>query len=101
MSDVVTKLQRLVRRKEVLDFLRLKSPSNLDEIIKRGGFPPPFSIDGGPRRNGATVAWLESDLLEWIEKRKAERDAAMAAQRAQAAERPPRKRGRPARKAVR
>ena len=50
------------------------------ELERRGKFPPRVQV--GPN----TVAWLESEIKQWIAERVAERDARLAANPALAAE---------------
>ena len=53
---------RLIRRKEVLSRVGL-SQTCLYEQMAAGQFPKPINI--GPK----SVAWLEIEILEWIEQR--------------------------------
>lgn len=66
MSDVVT--PRLLSAKEVLQVTSI-STSGLYRMMKFGTFPR--SIQIGPQR----VAWLESEVNEWVQQRVASRDA--------------------------
>ena len=66
------KIQKFLRRKDVQDICGLPT-SSLYELIDRGEFPRPINL------SKRTVAWLESDILAWQEKKIASRDAAQAA----------------------
>ena len=59
---------RLLRRKEVENRTG-KSRSAIYDDIKKGTFPAPVPI------GGKSVAWLESDIEEWIAGRIAARNA--------------------------
>jgi prophage regulatory protein len=60
VADLEKTKERFVRGKEVLDRIPL-SRSALYERMKKGLFPRPFSL------GGRTVAWLESDIDQWID----------------------------------
>ncbi len=47
-----------------------RSRSRIYADVRTGGFPKPVNI--GPR----AVAWLETEIDEWIDQRAAEREAA-------------------------
>jgi len=53
------------------DHLRLK--------VKAGDFPRPIVIAEGARPNCHRLAWLESEVDEWISRKVAERDTKVAA----------------------
>lgn len=57
-------MPRLIRRKELLSRLGI-SESSLYEQIAAGQFPKPIPI--GPK----AVAWLESEVVDWINHRTA------------------------------
>lgn len=59
MNDVQAKPQRLLNMKEVIDRVKL-SKATIYKRISDGEFPRQISI-GGKR-----VAWLESEIDEWI-----------------------------------
>jgi prophage regulatory protein len=68
MSNIkAARLRRLLRKPAVLDAYG-KSESELYEDIANGTFPAPVPI--GTR----AVAWIESEVVEWQERRIAERD---------------------------
>ena len=56
------KQQRLLRRPDVLYRCGI-SNSTLHRLINAGNFPAPIQL--GPR----AVAWVESEINEWIEQR--------------------------------
>ena len=60
-------VQRLLRRPEV-EKLTGKTRAGIYEDMAAGRFPKPVRM--GPR----AVAWLESEIGEWLESRVAERD---------------------------
>jgi prophage regulatory protein len=70
---MIKKLDRLYRRKEMLDFVGLRS-TQLDELMKSGEFPKPIPLSDA----GRAVAWLESDLVAWQAGRIAARNKAAA-----------------------
>ena len=53
---------RLLTMKEVLDLIPYSQP-HIYRLIREGEFPRQIRL--GPNR----VAWFESDILEWIEKK--------------------------------
>ena len=61
-------MPRLIRRPELLSIVGL-SRSSLYEQISDGTFPRPIQIGAAQ-----SVAWLESEILEWIEHRISLRD---------------------------
>jgi prophage regulatory protein len=65
---------RLLRRERVKQLTGL-STTGLYTRMQMHEFPRPVSLGGG----GRAVAWIESEVLEWIKGRKAERDAEVAA----------------------
>lgn len=60
-----TKKQRLIRRSEVIHRVGLCKASIYNRM-NSGEFPRPISIGGG------RVAWLESDIDQWISEKLAE-----------------------------
>jgi len=64
-------MTRLLRRKTVEARTGL-ARSTLYQMMQTGHFPKPVRI------GGRAVAWLESDIDEWIEARLAEREEASA-----------------------
>jgi prophage regulatory protein len=58
----------LIRKKELLERMKLKD-SAIYWAMARGEFPRPIKI--GPR----AVAWIESEINDWIASRIAKRDA--------------------------
>lgn len=44
------------------------SKSSIVTLIKKGDFPKPFVIAPG----GRALGWLESDIIDWIEKQSKE-----------------------------
>ncbi|MBS9404816.1 AlpA family transcriptional regulator [Halomonas sp. TRM85114] len=52
--------KRLIKKEIVLDKTSL-SKSSLYRLIKAGKFPPPVPL------TGRAVAWLESEIDEWID----------------------------------
>jgi prophage regulatory protein len=62
-------LRRFLRRREVLEYIGLRSTA-LDEEIKAGSFPRPVPLTD----KGRAVGWLESDLIAWQDERIAARN---------------------------
>lgn len=60
-------LQRIVRKKDLPEFVGLKRTA-VDDAIKAGTFPRPIRL--GPR----AVGWTELDIAAWQAERIAERD---------------------------
>ena len=60
-------IDRLMPRREVLQISNLTT-ATLYREIRRGGFPKQVSISLG------RIAWRESEILKWIESRKAPHD---------------------------
>lgn len=60
--DAQPRTRRLLRRAEVEERTSLPKTTIYD-WIKRGQFPPPV------RLGDAMVAWLESDIEEWIDRK--------------------------------
>ncbi|MBD9529843.1 AlpA family transcriptional regulator [Paracoccus sp. PAR01] len=58
---------KLISRGEVLHVLNIKN-TLLYEMVKRGEFPAPLKI-------GRRSAWLEREVLAWVNARAAERAA--------------------------
>lgn len=58
---------KLISRGEVLHVLNIKS-TLLYEMVRRGEFPAPLKI-------GRRSAWLEREVLDWVNTRAAERAA--------------------------
>ncbi|EBW8860927.1 AlpA family phage regulatory protein [Salmonella enterica subsp. enterica serovar Muenchen] len=55
--------RKILTKREVKDFIRVKSDSSFHEMINRGEFPKGFKI--GLRR----VGWYESDVNSWLDER--------------------------------
>jgi prophage regulatory protein len=68
-ADEPGQLQRIIRKKDLPDYVGLKRTA-IDDAIKRGDFPKPIQL--GPR----AVGWTEEDLLRWQAKKIAQRDLA-------------------------
>lgn len=66
----MAELNRIFRRRDLTALTGLKQ-SRLDELIRDGQFPAPIKLTDGGRATG----WLESDLIEWQNRRVAKRDA--------------------------
>lgn len=62
----------LHRAPTVCDMIGVKSREQLDNLINDGEFPKPIKI--GKR----AVAWLDSEIRQWLERRIAERDGRVA-----------------------
>jgi len=62
-------LQRIIRKKDLPDFVGLKRTA-IDDAIRRGDFPKPIQL--GPR----AVGWTHQDLLRWQAEKIAQRDRA-------------------------
>lgn len=57
-------MKRLLRNREVRTMAGL-SNSQLYLLIQRGEFPAPIKLS----QHGRSVAWLESDVIAWIDAR--------------------------------
>lgn len=55
---------KLIRIKEVQDIVGF-SKSYIYQLVKQGVFPSSILLIEG----GSAVAWLESDVLDWVESR--------------------------------
>jgi prophage regulatory protein len=62
-------IRRFLRRKELLQFIGLRSTA-LDEEIKAGRFPRPVPLSD----SGRAIAWIESDIVAWQDARIAARN---------------------------
>ncbi len=58
---------KLIKKPEVLELCPFSEPT-LYRLIKKGAFPAPVSLTGG-----RAVAFVEAEVIEWIEERKKER----------------------------
>jgi len=58
-----TKSKRLMRKPEVLNMSGIESNSTLYYLINMGSFPAPVKI------SERTVAWHESEVIDWINTR--------------------------------
>ena len=65
--------RKLIRIKEVIKITSL-SKSYIYEIRNRGLFPASIQLVPG----GTSVAWVEAEVLSWIESRIKERDQGVA-----------------------
>jgi prophage regulatory protein len=65
--NMVERLNRIIRRKDLHLFVGLK-PTQIDDAMAAGTFPRPVPL------GGRAVGWLESELIEWQQKRVALRD---------------------------
>jgi predicted DNA-binding transcriptional regulator AlpA len=54
------RLNRVFRRSELKQYVGL-GRTQVDELIKKGEFPPAVPLSDG----GRAVAWLETDLIAW------------------------------------
>lgn len=61
--------KRLMRLPEVLDVVGLRKTGFYD-LMNRGGFPQPIKLSD----DGRAVAWVDSEVQEWIEARIRDRD---------------------------
>jgi len=71
MSDQ-TQQKVLRRADDVVEAYGLRSRENLDNLVSDGEFPAPIKL--GKR----AVAWVESELQEWLVRKMAARDARRA-----------------------
>lgn len=62
-------LQRIIRKKDLPDFVGLKR-TQIESLIERGEFPKPVTLSDG----GRAIGWLESEVTEWQQRRIAKRD---------------------------
>ena len=69
----MSQLQRMIRLKQLPAFTGIKKTA-IDDAIKKGEFPPPVPLND----SGRAIAWMESELIDWQNSRKAARDAALA-----------------------
>ena len=67
--DVQQPSNRLIRIKDVLNLTGL-SRSYVYQLCKEGLFPKSLTLIPG----GISVAWVEQEILEWIDQRISERD---------------------------
>lgn len=69
MSDSTsTDLPRLIRKPRVKDLTGL-SDRGIDNRVRKGAFPPPVLLDA------RQTAWVEREVVEWVQGRVAARDA--------------------------
>jgi len=61
--------KRLIRIREVIRLIGI-SKSYIYQLVSQGKFPKPVTLVPG----GKSVAWLESEVLEWIDSRIQARD---------------------------
>jgi len=61
---------RILRKPEVMKFAGMRH-TQLNEHIAKGEFPAPIKLTD----SGRAVGWLEHELIEWMERRTAARDA--------------------------
>jgi len=64
-------VMRVRRLREVEEFTGLKR-TQIFAHVAAGNFPPPIKLTD----TGRAIGWLESELLEWLAKRVAAREAA-------------------------
>jgi prophage regulatory protein len=67
-------LNRIIRRRDLYAFTGLK-PTAIDNEIARGSFPKPIPLAD------KAVGWFESEIIEWQQRRLAERANAEAMER--------------------
>ena len=63
------RVQKLIRIKSVVNFTGL-SKSYIYDLCKKGAFPRSIQLVPG----GTSVAWVESEIKEWIDSRIQERN---------------------------
>jgi prophage regulatory protein len=68
-SKEPNKLQKLIRIQSVVNLTGL-SKSYIYQLVSNGHFPKSIRLVPG----GTSVAWLESEILEWIDSRIQARD---------------------------
>jgi predicted DNA-binding transcriptional regulator AlpA len=66
-------LSRIFRKHELTSFVGV-SRTAIEEMIASGEFPRPIRLND----HGRILGWLESELIEWQQKRKALRDSGRA-----------------------
>jgi prophage regulatory protein len=71
-TDVPT-LDRILRRDELAAYVGV-ARSAIEEMIENGEFPKPIRINDA----GRILGWLESEIIEWQQRRKALRDSGKA-----------------------
>ena len=64
-------MERILRRETVSELVGV-GRSTLYEMMRQGRFPRPVHI------NSRAVGWVASEIEDWIEARRAERDRAAA-----------------------
>lgn len=69
MQGFADMAQKHLRRPEV-EALTGLSRTTIYDLMAKGRFPRPVKL------TGKAVAWLEGEVAEWLEARRAERDAA-------------------------
>ena len=72
-QEQLTELKRLIRIKAVVTLTGL-SKSYIYELRNKGLFPKSIQLVAG----GSSVAWVEQEVLDWIESRIQDRDSEMA-----------------------
>jgi prophage regulatory protein len=60
-------LQRIIRKRDLPDFVGLKR-TQIEALIERGEFPQPIKL------SERAVGWLASEIAEWQQRRIAKRD---------------------------
>ena len=71
-----TELGPVLRRPQAMQYTGL-GHTQFDELIFSGQLPPPIRISDG----GRAVAWIKSELDEWLAERIAKRDSEVAKQK--------------------
>jgi prophage regulatory protein len=66
-------LKRILRRPQVLAATGYQR-TQLQELIDKGEFPPPFPLSD----TGRAVGWLEDEVISWQQRRLAKRNAKTA-----------------------
>ena len=72
LNELVTQY-RLIRIRTVINITGI-SKSYIYQLVKAGEFPKPVQLIKG----GKAVAWIESEIQEWVESRIADRDMGVA-----------------------
>ena len=73
MTNHIKQLKKLIRIKSVMNITGL-SKSYIYDLRNKGLFPKSVQLVSG----GSSVAWVEQEVLDWIDSRIKERDDGVA-----------------------
>jgi prophage regulatory protein len=66
-------IEKILRRSQLESVLNIKRSAIYERLANDPAFPKPVRLG-----EGRAVGWLESEIIAWQQKRKAERDRPMA-----------------------